>query len=552
MGFLGPLAASLGFALFFFSIPFALSPLRKAFAAASWFGTIVLIQLSWMTSIEFQGIYILFVYGGLAIGIGLFFGAFTAYVLKEEEIPLHRVLYFAALWTLFEWARLFFLCGYSWNPIGMTLATSLLGVQLASVLGVFGLSFWVMGTNLLGFNFLRGKRGHGKLWILATISPYLIGGILLLLPEKRGPSLQVALVQTGLTPSQKVLFWERKEDFISPIEQWRRIVASLKEHNRSQWDLIVLPEAAVPYLADLCFYPYEAVEELLVDAFGSGVHAHFPPLAAPYASKRGGWCVSNLFWCRALSNIYQAEMLVGLDCVDRLSQKNHNAAFFLRPGSWNLERYDKQILLPLAEYLPFAFLHKLTKKYGIFEFFSHGTQSKVMGQKVCISPSICYEETFPRVIREGRRKGAELLVNLTNDNYYPQSSLPEQHFAHARLRAVENGAPLVRACNTGVTAAVDSRGRVCARLSGGESQAATLACELKIHAHPTLYTLWGDAAILAICLFICLISTFYMFCKILTCNGLFDPAIGLNTPLQIKILQNLRRKMYKVESDKLE
>jgi apolipoprotein N-acyltransferase len=105
-------------------------------------------------------------------------------------------------------------------------------------------------------------------------------------------------------------------------------------------------------------------------------------------------------------------------------------------------------------------------------------------------------------MRQARMKGAELFVNVTNDNYYPNSRLPQQHFDHARLRAVENGVPLIRACNTGVTAAVDRFGREVARLSdqsgGVEWVKGVLDVQFSAETHRTLYQLWGDKGILAL------------------------------------------------------
>ena len=111
---------------------------------------------------------------------------------------------------------------------------------------------------------------------------------------------------------------------------------------------------------------------------------------------------------------------------------------------------------------------KLTKSYGISDFFTHGRESKVIESKVPFSISICYEETFAELIREGYgSKVQTLFVNVTNDNYYPNSRLPQQHFDHAKLRAVENGVPLIRACNTGITGVVDRFGRVVSVLGKG-------------------------------------------------------------------------------------
>ena len=415
-----------------------------------------------------------------------------------------------------EWLRLFFLCGFSWNPIGLALTHFSPALQFTSLFGVFGMSFWVMMTNLWGVNVLRAKvkRNHrAAIWATLACIPYLFGTMHLnyhtTQSAKEDSKLNVALIQTSLLPSEKIPSAHRMEEFISPFDQWKSILKSLKEKERSQWDLIVLPEAAVPLLSDLTFYPYDMIKELLIAELGQEVARSFPSLIYPYAEERVMldntiWCVSNLFLCQTLSNHFQAEVVAGLDHTEKDKGKNFNSAFYLKPNGLTQDHYDKQVLLPLAEYLPFECLRPLTKNYGILEFFTQGSGAKVFGQKVPFSVAICYEETFPEIMREGRSKGSKLFINLTNDNYYPHSTLHEQHFSHARLRAVENGMPLVRACNSGVTAAVDSLGQIIGRFDAETASSpapqGALSCSLSTYQYPTLYSFWGEAGIVSICL----------------------------------------------------
>lgn len=514
-GWLGALAAIFGFALFFNSLPPALSPYRRFLMGTVWFAAVQLVQLSWMTSIEFQGYYILFVYACLCIGVGCQFGLLTMLVPGEGKIPLAKILVSAALWTLMEWTRLFFICGFSWNPSGLALTHFTHAMQFASVFGVFGLTFWVMLTNLIALTVWRQKFPLVKVLGFAALAavPYLFGtqhfNRHLAESGKTNKRFNVALVQTDLLPSEKLPQQGRAEEFVSPFVQWERIIKKLKVNRGAKWDMIVLPEAAVPLQSDMTLYPLERVKQMLAAEFGPEIESSFPPFAFPYAEERlvNGQimiCVSNLFWCQSLSNYFKAELVAGLDHVDKEAEKNFNSAFYLKPDNGPMQRYDKQVLLPLAEYLPFDFLKPLTKSYGIVDFFTHGKESKVFGAKVPFSASICYEETFPEVMREGRSKGAELFVNVTNDNYYPDSSLHRQHLFHARLRAVENGIPLVRSCNAGISAAIDSFGRVAGAENSLVNSCGVLSCSLSSYTYPTLYTFWGDGGIVSICLIICL------------------------------------------------
>jgi apolipoprotein N-acyltransferase len=110
--------------------------------------------------------------------------------------------------------------------------------------------------------------------------------------------------------------------------------------------------------------------------------------------------------------------------------------------------------------------------------------------------SICLEETYSHLIRELRLNGARLFVNISNDVWFPRSRLPEHHFQHGRIRAAENGVCLLRSCNTGITGAVDCCGRVVEVLPSSEEKVSVLHLNLPLRCFNTLYTWWGDNAVL--------------------------------------------------------
>lgn len=515
VGWLGALAGILGFALFFACLPPSFSKARRFLTASSWFALVQLVQLSWMTSIEFQGYYILFVYLFLSVAIGLQFGLLTLFVPRTGTIPALHLLAIAALWTLAEWARLFFLCGFTWAPVGLALTGIVYSLQFASLFGIFGLSFWVMLTNLAALNAWRRKGGikNWVFWLFLAGLPHFFGTAQLSyhLPrsQQRTETIKAALVQTDLLPSEKTLYPTRIHEYVSPLVQWEWIIRELKEKIISPCDMIVLPEAAISLASDKMLYSLHSARAILASRLGSGIHSHFPPLSPPYAEEKtvGGSraiYVSNLFWCQTLSNYFRAELLIGLDHTDRESEKSYNSTFYFKPENGQIERYDKQVLLPLAEYLPFDWLKPLSQRYGIFDFFTPGKGAQVFGGKKIFSLSICYEETFPEIMREGKVKGAELFINVTNDNYFPNSTLHEQHLSHATLRAVENGIPLIRSCNSGVTSAIDCFGRVITRAES--STKGVVNSHLSAYTLATPYTFWGDGCIVSCCFLILVVT----------------------------------------------
>lgn len=481
-------AAVGGFALFWLSIHH-LSKRAQFLSAWGWFFCVQLVQLSWLTSTEYQGTYILFVYGALALGLGLQWACVTRFLLLSDR-SFSAIFSAAGLWVLLEWSRLWVLCGFSWNPIGLAFTGNHLSLQGARIAGIYGLSFWVFFVNALAW---RGWRWG---WIACALLPYVFGGIVLQEKEElTAQELSVGLVQTGLLPSQKVLLPQFIDHFIAPVDQWMRIISLVK--SGGSFDLIVLPEAAVPFGAYRCRYSYEEIVQMWRKAYG---HDLLPPLQAPLAQQRlGAWYVSNAFLAQALADQHGAQVIMGFDHYEWETETHYNSAFhFLPQKEAPVARYDKQILLPLAEYLPALWMKKLALRYGISAFFSQGKATSVWEGPVPVGLSICYEETFPFIMRQRGQLGARLFVNLTNDGYYPHSKLPLQHFFHARVRAVENGIPLVRACNTGVTAVIDATGEEIARLSGGEFDAGVLSAKLKIKNTVTLYRQVGDWLVLTI------------------------------------------------------
>ncbi|NGX44934.1 MAG: Apolipoprotein N-acyltransferase [Chlamydiae bacterium] len=499
---LAPLAAAVGYALFWRCVRIFPFPIQRFWRGALWYTIVAMVQLSWMTAYEYQGIYILAVFGALAIWLGVQFGLLTLLIPYNRSISIARGLAIASLWTLFEWGRFYFICGFSWNPAGLALSTPF-AMQSASLLGVLGLSFWVIFVNVLGLRALIKKRGRAYwAWGVAALLPYTFGLVHTVYHEKvsakkRGAPFTCILVQTGLLPQEKVPLNGQLQAFISPYSQWKRIFSYIGEHEKSHPNLIVLPEAALPYPGLASIYSQKQIKKDLMENFESEkIEALFSD-----PGEEGDIFLSNADVAQTLANLLGSEVIAGLDhCGEKGS--HYNSAFHFVPQGMTQTRYDKRVLMPLAEYLPYEWLRPLVSSYGIKEFFTPGDKPKLFRGALAMSVSICYEETFPGHVRDGCNLGADLIVNVTNDVWFPDSRLPSQHYEHSRLRAVENGVPLVRACNTGVTAAVDSLGREVSRLSEKDSEgrpmAAALKTEIVLYTYKTLFSHLGNGGILGL------------------------------------------------------
>lgn len=490
----GILSSAFGYALFWKGMLFFSKERDRFLLAMVWFATVQGVQLSWMATTDYMGPLIIALWLFLILSMGIQFGLLS--LLVSKSLKPSKILFLASLWVIFEWLRLFFLCGFTWNQVGIALTTTQASLQFASIGGILGLSFWVILVNLAALKAIFEKtRKHTLIWAGLALFPYLFGLIHQMSIESTTPisrKLDVALVQTGLFPEQKDFLIDNPDAYISPIVQWRRVLEVLDESKKV--DLIVLPEAALPLGAHVAGYHLETAKKLFKEEF-------FPPLERPFAVfSNGQWKVSNAFLVQTLANQFGAHVIIGLD--DRDLMGKYNAAFHFVPEKNSYSRYEKQILVPVGEYVPARGFHKFSQfvaeHFGIHSSFDAGTTSKIFDSHVPIGISICLEETFSHLIRDFRRKGAELFVNVTNDVWFPRSKLPEQHFHHGRVRSVENGVPILRSCNTGITGAVDCFGRTIKLLPKSEEKPGSLYLSLPIRSYKTLYTLWGDAGILSV------------------------------------------------------
>jgi apolipoprotein N-acyltransferase len=170
-----------------------------------------------------------------------------------------------------------------------------------------------------------------------------------------------------------------------------------------------------------------------------------------------------------------------------------NTAFFIDTGSVSFEPYFKIRLLPFSEVMPFEAQLPILNRLNLGEAdFTRGTEEKMfrIGGDMRAAPFICFEILFPDFVRRRVRKGANLLVNITNDGWWGKSNGPFHHAAMARMRCVENGISMARCANSGISMLCDQYGRVRGRT--GLYERTVLTGSLPLEVVPTLYTRFGD------------------------------------------------------------
>lgn len=524
----GLAAAVFGYALFWRALWGFFSLKHRFWLAAVWFTSVQLFQLAWMISHPYG--YIFAVWAFFAFLLGLQFGLFSFLVRPVYIASLWKIVALASLWTILEWLRLFFMSGFTWNPAGLALSGNEYSIQTAAIWGVYGLSFWVMLTNLLFLRawMIKGGMKPIALCVIVALFPYLFGYFHILYHEKiqqqeNQPqvSLSALLVQPAF-PIEEMLPFQNIHEAIAQVEgEWKKILSILAQHKGKEIDLILFPECVVPYGTYTPLFPFTVVKNAFKEILGKDSLKFLPPPVEPLGqtvplASGPVIMVSNAYWSQAIAEVFKAGVVMGLEDVDEIAPNERQAtisAHYFQPGQTEAQRYDKRILLPMAEYIPFDFCKNLAAGYGVMGSFTPGKEAQIFDCKsIPFGVSICYEETFGHLMRENRQKGASFLLNLTSDIWYPNSALPSAHFEHARLRTVEQGVPLLRSCNNGITGVIDSFGRTIAVL--GETYAEQQQTSGALHAivpikiYPTLYSRYGDSLIMAFSFFMTLCFAF--------------------------------------------
>lgn len=389
-------------------------------------------------------------------------GAFTilpALAARWARPGLPAALAFAAAWLAAELLRGVVFTGFPWNLLGTVWAFASLPIQAAAWIGVHGLS---LATVLLALAPLAGRRG----WIGGGLALLVFTGIGLgrLWPEELEPEpVTMVLVQGNVAQEAK---W--REDPRLPIFQRYidlsadgiRTAAQEAPGNRI---VVVWPETASPF--PLASDPRAA--ELATSPLPPGALL----LAGSVRAAFGADGQATQVW----------NSLVALDAQGAV-----------------LDAYDKAHLVPFGEYTPLRGLLPIRIVVSALDFSAGpGLRTIRLPGLPAFGGLICYEVIFPGAVTPADRPG--FLLNITNDAWFGISAGPYQHLAAARLRAVEEGLPLVRAAQTGISAVFDARGRVVARMGLAETGVVVAPLPSAASATPFAYLgLWIPLVLLAL------------------------------------------------------
>lgn len=373
-------------------------------------------------------------------GLGLFTGLGTA---------LARLLWSKGPWRLFaftfglaaaEWLRGHVLTGFPWNTYGYAFGQQLELMQSAAVIGVSGLTIFallLLATPVLA---LSGRRRD--LWpaaaaaLLIALAAGWGAARLAATPTAFVPGVALRIMQPNLPQDQKFNYARRRE-ILDDYLALSTTPTDAHPDGLKTVTALIWPESALPFIYEREPWAAQDVANTLPDnvVLVTGAVRYGAPPPGQY------------------SPFFNSVRVI-----------DHNGSV--------LRSTDKVHLVPFGEYLPLQStleslgIEQLTRVRGGFSAAPALRSLEVPGLPL-IAPLVCYEIIFPHnVIPPGERP--QVLLNVTNDGWFGHTPGPYQHFAQARLRAVEEGLPLVRAANTGISAIIDPMGRIVAYAALGE------------------------------------------------------------------------------------
>ena len=438
---------------------------RAAFAAGWWFGLGHFVtglywfahamltepeRFAWMIAPAILGVSAL-----LAL-----FPALAAATARACPPGAARALGLALAWAAAEWLRAHVLSGFPWNLIGYGWTVSDEMIQLAALAGIYGLSLVTVLAASLPATLADGAAGTRR-WAPTVFAAALLAAVW------GGGALRLAAAGADTVEGVRL----------------RLVQPNVAQHHK--WR----PELREAQFAD----------QLQLTA-GEGIdgvsHVIWPETAIPYA------IANDPARRRIVASVTPRDGVLISGAIRTPPEPSSpprvwNSVHAINADGRVVGTYDKFHLVPFGEYVPLRRVLTFAKlTYGIVDFSAGpGPRTLRLPGLPPVGPLICYEAIFPHEVVD-RTDRPDWLLNLTNDAWFGISSGPYQHFASARMRAVEQGLPLVRVANTGISGVIDAYGRITALL--GLDRKGVLDAALPVAlGRLTPYARWGDFTLLA-------------------------------------------------------
>lgn len=441
-------------------------------------------QYYWLIFDKVEGLWHLIILGlilGSAVMALIFLGAALLFRVIYKQFPVLYILLFPAVWVIIDYIRTLGDLGFPWSFLGYALTPVLPLSQLASVTGVWGLTCLILLGNMLLWDLITSyykNRLTVRNWIHAgAFALFLIAvsiwGAIRMNHSVTASAVKVSLLQGNLDQFN----WGNN----SLDTAFAVLGSQMQEVSRERPDLVVSSESSILSFVARRSDHNQKLREIVNSAgvplvFGS-LHWDKGPTGSPY------------------------EYLV------------YNTAFLAQPGQKEFQFYHKIKLVPFSEAIPFEVQFPVLSRINLGEAdFQRGKEHTIfnVGSSIKAAPLICYEAIFPEFVQQFAKKGANLLVMITNDGWFGKSTGPYHHAEMARMRAIECGIPIARSANSGISMFVDAYGRIGARTGLYERTHVTqkvYPVNLK-----TIYSRWGNWLV-KLCFVMGLCSSVWMICR---------------------------------------
>ncbi len=461
---------SMGFLSWFSLVPFFLAlysftNYKRVIFASSLFGyTYTLTQIYWLafnigTTPTINKIILL----STSLYLTLFHILFGLCVFRaKNKSPWVGIWSIPFLWVSVEYIRSLGLLGFPWVSIGNSMTDFILPIQIVEYTAIYGVSFWIVLINVSIVHWLKYRQNYNIIIILVTFSiPFMIGKYLIKnhLDYPNNSGINITSIQPNIHLNDK--------HGVSPLENVEKIISITNEYITDTTNLLVWPETAVNTFIN--------------------------------KNSRTEKILKNFL------NYKKFDLLTGFPESEKSERGNF---YFNSIGQFDsnglIESYQKIHPVPVAEHIPLSSIFPSLKKINIGQAnWEIGKNYTVFNtDNFLYSGVICYESTYPSLVRKFIKKGAQFLLVLVNDGWYETAPEPQQHANQSIFRAIENRRTIVRTANTGISMVILPSGKIVERSLLNQKTGFTE----KVYPNKdlTFYTKYGDI----FCMIVLLISIF--------------------------------------------
>lgn len=412
-------------------------PLKKAlFNTYLYSYTMALGQFFWIAFVKIEGLWAIIILAMfvLAFYVALFYlAAAIAFRWLYKKAPIVSIATFPAVWILIDYSRTLGELGFPWEFLGYSLTPVLPLSQFASLTGVWGLTYLIVIGNMLVWHMSTlwlHRSKTSRTWVMVAgafvclvLAISIWGHFRMQRIKEPLEHAKIALLQ----PALDQLSWGNfsLETSFTVIDSMVKVAALEKP------DFIIGPESSL-----LCYLARQSHHRARYQGWADSANT---PLL-----------LGAIDWEKA-------------DSASPYEYLVYNAAFLALPGKKKLQPYRKIKLVPFSEAFPFEADFPILSRVNLGESdFKRGKEETVftINDHLKVAVYVCYEAIFPSFVQRRLKKGANLIVHITNDGWFGKTTGPYQHAIMSRMRAIENGVPIARCAITGISMFIDPVGRI--------------------------------------------------------------------------------------------